>query len=74
MQPQTKNINYEEYIRVSEFKYLFSLDSYDNDCEKKFERESRLPGSLKIMKSRYLSKHTKPKTYTTVIKPIVLFF
>jgi hypothetical protein len=41
MQPQTQNINYEEYKRVSEFKYLFSLDSYDNDCEKKFEREWR---------------------------------
>jgi hypothetical protein len=39
MQPQTQNINYEEYKRVSEFKYLFSLDSYDSDCEKKCERE-----------------------------------
>jgi hypothetical protein len=25
----------------------------------------------KIMKFRYTSKHTKPKTYTTIIKPIV---
>jgi hypothetical protein len=26
----------------------------------------------KIMKFRYISKHTKPKTYTTIIRPIVL--
>jgi hypothetical protein len=26
----------------------------------------------KIMKFRYISKHTKPKTYTTIIKPTVL--
>jgi len=39
MQPQTQNINYEEYTRVLEIKYLFPLGSYDNDCEKKFEQE-----------------------------------
>jgi hypothetical protein len=38
MQHQRHNINDEEYKRLSEFKYLFSLDYYDNDCEKKFER------------------------------------
>jgi hypothetical protein len=39
MQYQRQNINDEEYKRVSEFKYLFTLDYYDNYCEKSFERE-----------------------------------
>ena len=34
MQPKTKNINYEEYQEVLEFKYLGSLVTYDNDCGK----------------------------------------
>ena len=50
---------------MSEFKYLFSLDSYDNDCEKMFERENggeqRLPGSLKNYEIKIIIKTHKTK-------------
>jgi hypothetical protein len=34
MQLKTQNINYKEYREVSEFKYLGSLVTYNNDCGK----------------------------------------
>jgi hypothetical protein len=78
MQPKTHNINYEEYQEVSKFKYLSSLVTYDNDCGKDIQattttRNQSCQALSKIMKSSYISKHTKLKIYTTVIKPIVLY-
>jgi hypothetical protein len=59
MQPTTKDINYEEYKEVSEFKYLGSQVTYDNDCGKDVQERTtagiRYYQALsKIMKSRYI--------------------
>jgi len=32
MQPKIQNMNYKKYHEVSEFKYLGSLVSYNNEC------------------------------------------
>jgi hypothetical protein len=54
MQPKIQNVNYKKYHNVSEFKYLGSLVSCNNDCgrdlSKNNKRGSILSGSLKNYK------------------------
>jgi hypothetical protein len=60
------------YTEISEFKFLGSLVTYDNDCGKDVSAsvtsEKQFYQALsKIMKPRYVSKHTKLKMCTTII-------
>jgi len=57
---------------IYEFKFLVSLVTYDNDCGK--DVSASITGGnqfyqalSKIVKPRYVSKHTKLKMCTTVI-------
>ena len=65
MQLETQNVN-EDYQEVSQFRYLGSLVPYDNDHGKdaraRITAEKWSYHSLsKIMKSKYVSEHTKLK-------------
>jgi ribosomal protein S18 len=78
MQFATQNINYEEYQEVLDFKYLASLVTYYNDCGKGVQARitagnRSYQAVSKIIKSRYISKHTKLKICATVIKHTVLY-
>jgi hypothetical protein len=73
-----ENINYEGYREVLVFKYLSSVVTYDNDCGKDVRSRTTAGNRSyqalpKIMKSCYISKHTKLKIYTTMIKPTALY-
>jgi hypothetical protein len=63
---------------ILEFKYFGSLGTYDNDCGK--DVRTRITAGnrgyqalSKTVISRYISKHTKLKMCTTVIKHVVLY-
>jgi hypothetical protein len=59
MQPNIQTMNYKKYHKVSKFKYLGSLVSYNNDCGRDIQARitaGNLPYQAlsKIMKSSYI--------------------
>jgi hypothetical protein len=74
---RTVDINGKVYQEVTDFKYLRSIITSDNNCERdikaRMAAESRCYYALsKIIKSREISKSTKLKIYRT-IRPIVMY-
>jgi hypothetical protein len=74
MHPKNKNINDE----ALQCEHLGALGTYNNDCGK--DTRARITAGnryyqvlSKIMKSGYISKHTKLKIHTTMTTPIVLY-
>jgi hypothetical protein len=72
------DINGKVYQEVTDFKYLGSIITSDNNCER--DKKARMAyrnrsyyALTKIMKSREISKSTKLKIYTTISRPIVIY-
>jgi hypothetical protein len=65
--------NIKEYQSLNTcFQWIVMTVNVEISSSENSARESRLTGSFKNYDIYYLSKHTKPKTYATMIKPIVL--
>ncbi|KAL4143118.1 hypothetical protein QTP88_005484 [Uroleucon formosanum] len=83
---RNRNGGLEQYIkieelkfkRVSQFKYLGSMITEDNDIKTEVSTRMQLAnrgyyGLEKVLKSKALSKALKTKMYMTLLRPIVLY-
>jgi hypothetical protein len=75
---RTVDINRKVCHEVTDFKYLGSIITSDNDSERDIKARMaagnrRYYALTKIMKSREISKSTKLKIYRTIIGPIVMY-
>ena len=71
-------LNYVPYEEVSNFKYLGSLVTYNNDIMVEMQDRTASGNSClraldNIMKAGYVSKKVKIRIYKAIIKPIVVY-
>jgi hypothetical protein len=75
---RTVDINRKVYQEVTDFKYLGSIITSDNNCER-YIKPRMAAGNrsyyavTKIMKSREISKSSKLKIYRTIVRPIIMY-
>jgi hypothetical protein len=74
---RTVDINGKVYQEVTDFKYLRSIITSDNNCERDIKARMAAENWCyilsKIIKSREISKSTKLKICRTIIRPIVIY-
>jgi hypothetical protein len=66
------------YQEVTDFKYLGSIITSDNNCDRYIKARMAAGNQsyyalTKLMKSRGISKSTKLKIYRTIIRPVVMY-
>jgi hypothetical protein len=71
------DINGKVYQEVTDFKYMGSIITSGNNCEREIKARMAAGnqsyyGLTKIMKSQEISQSTKLKIYRTIIRPVVM--
>jgi hypothetical protein len=71
------NVGNYRFVKVTEFKYLGTMISYDNSLDIEIHHRLLLAnrcyhGLKKQIKSYYISMKTKCKLYKTLIRPVLL--